>query len=40
MNSSKQACEMARSLKGVTDKDHFGSDAFVANGRIFARALA
>src|SRR5262249_4329525 len=29
-------CEMARAFDGVTEKDHFGSDAFVANGRIFA----
>jgi len=27
---------MARALDGVTEKDHFGSDAFVANKRIFA----
>ena len=27
---------MARALEGVTEKDHFGSDAFVANKRIFA----
>ena len=27
---------MARSFDGVTEKDHFGSDAFCANGRIFA----
>jgi hypothetical protein len=36
MISSKQAAEMARSLEGVTEKDHFGSDAFVAHKRIFA----
>ena len=36
MISSKQACEMARALEGVTEKDHFGSDAFVANKRTFA----
>ena len=36
MLSSQQACEMARALAGVTEKDHFGSDAFVANNRIFA----
>jgi hypothetical protein len=27
---------MARALSGVTEKDHFGSDAFYANKRIFA----
>ena len=34
--SPNKACEMARTFNGVTEKDHFGSDAFVANGRIFA----
>ncbi|MGZ3652565.1 MAG: MmcQ/YjbR family DNA-binding protein, partial [Bdellovibrionota bacterium] len=34
--SPLKACEMARALEGVTEKDHFGSDAFIANGRIFA----
>ncbi|MGE0634566.1 MAG: MmcQ/YjbR family DNA-binding protein [Pseudobdellovibrionaceae bacterium] len=34
--STRQVCEMARVFEGVTEKDHFGSDAFVANGRIFA----
>lgn len=34
--TARQVCEMARSLEGVTEKDHFGSDAFCANGRIFA----
>lgn len=29
-------CEMAHALDGVTEKDHFGSDAFMANKRIFA----
>lgn len=33
--SAKQICELARSFEGVTEKDHFGSDAFIANGRIF-----
>jgi len=28
-------CEMARAMAGVSEKDHFGSDAFIANGRIF-----
>ena len=36
MVSTKQACEMARTLEGISEKDHFGSDAFVANKRIFA----
>jgi hypothetical protein len=34
--TTKTACELARALAGVTEKDHFGADAFVANGRIFA----
>lgn len=34
--STRKACELARAFDGVTEKDHFGSDAFVANGRIFA----
>ncbi|MBI3556097.1 MAG: MmcQ/YjbR family DNA-binding protein [Deltaproteobacteria bacterium] len=34
--NTRTACEMARSLEGVTEKDHFGSDAFVAFGRMFA----
>jgi hypothetical protein len=34
--STTQVCEMARALDGATEKDHFGGDAFVANGRIFA----
>ena len=34
--STKQACELARKLEGVSEKNHFGSDAFCANGRIFA----
>ena len=34
--STKKACELARSFEGVTEKDHFGSDAFCAHGRIFA----
>lgn len=36
MISTRQACEMARALEGVSEKDHFGSDAFVANKRMFA----
>ncbi len=31
---------MARSYAGVSEKNHFGSDAFVANGRIFATVWA
>jgi hypothetical protein len=34
--SPNKVCEMARTFEGVTEKDHFGSDAFFANGRIFA----
>jgi hypothetical protein len=34
--SPNKVCEMARNFEGVTEKDHFGSDAFVANRRIFA----
>jgi hypothetical protein len=34
--SSKSACEIARALPNVSEKDHFGSDAFYANKRIFA----
>lgn len=34
--TTNQVCEMARAFDGVTEKDHFGSDAFCANGRIFA----
>jgi hypothetical protein len=30
-----QVCELARAFPGVTEKDHFGSDAFIAKGRIF-----
>jgi hypothetical protein len=36
MISTQMVCKMAQSLDGVTEKDHHGSDAFVANGRIFA----
>ena len=32
----KKVCEIARALEGVSEKDHFGGDAFVANGKIFA----
>lgn len=34
--TSQLACEIARSFEGVTEKDHFGSDAFSAGGRMFA----
>lgn len=36
MLSGKIACEIARRLPSVSEKDHFGSDAFYANKRIFA----
>jgi hypothetical protein len=36
MVSTRFVCEAARSLDGVSEKDHFGSDAFYANKRIFA----
>lgn len=31
-----RACELAKALLGVTKKEHFGSEAFVANNRMFA----
>lgn len=34
--TTNKVCEMARKFSGVSEKDHFGSDAFCANGRIFA----
>ena len=34
--TTQKVCDMARAFEGVTEKDHFGSDAFSANGRIFA----
>ena len=34
--SIKKVYEIARAIEGVTKKDHFGGDAFVANGKIFA----
>lgn len=34
--NTKTACSLARELEGVSEKDHFGSDAFYANKRIFA----
>jgi hypothetical protein len=36
MVSTKTVCEMAEALEGVTVKDHFGSDAYCANKRMFA----
>lgn len=33
--TSRRALELAKQLPGVTIKDHFGSDAFSANGRTF-----
>lgn len=34
--TTKRASVLLRALPDVTVKDHFGSDAFRANGRIFA----
>ena len=34
--TTRNACDLAKAFEGVTKKDHFGSDAFIANGRIFA----
>ena len=34
--NTKNACKLARALENVTEKDHFGSDAFYASKRIFA----
>ena len=34
--SLKKVFEIVRALEGVTEKDHFGGDAFLANGKIFA----
>jgi hypothetical protein len=34
--TSKLACNLIRKLEGITEKDHFGSDAFIANKRMFA----
>ncbi len=36
MLSFDSAVQIARSLEGISEKDHFGSDAFYANKRIFA----
>ena len=34
--TSQLACDLLRKLAGVSEKDHFGSDAFSANKRMFA----
>ncbi len=34
--TTKFVCETALAFEGVTQKEHCGSDAFCANGRIFA----
>lgn len=34
--NTKSACELARQLKDVTEKDHWGGDGFYANKKIFA----
>lgn len=34
--TTQQVCELAKKLDGVSEKVHFGKDAFIANGRIFA----
>ncbi len=34
--NSKTACDVIRKLPYISEKDHFGSDAFSANKRIFA----
>ena len=34
--TTKSVCKLAEKFDGVTVKDHFGSDAYCANGRIFA----
>ena len=36
----KKVYEIIRKLDGVTEKDHFGGDAFVANKKIFATVWA
>jgi hypothetical protein len=40
MISLKTAREMLLKLEGVTEKDHFGNDAFYANKRIFATIVS
>ncbi len=34
--TTQQAAQRAKTLEGVIKKEHFGSEAFVANGRMFA----
>src|ERR1700733_4401947 len=34
--TTKSVCKLAQKFDGVTVKNHFGSDAYCANGRIFA----
>jgi hypothetical protein len=34
--TTRAVCKLAEKFEGVTIKDHFGSDAYCANGRIFA----
>src|SRR5262245_10001173 len=34
--TTQSVCKLAEKFEGVTVKDHFGSDAYCANGRIFA----
>ncbi len=36
MLTTRWVCNLAETLPGVTVKDHFGSDAYRANERIFA----
>ena len=36
MLTTKQACDLARALPEVSEKDHFGSDAFRTPGGTFA----
>ena len=35
MLTSNAVCELVRALPEVTEKDHFGTDAFIANKRHF-----
>ncbi len=34
--TTRAVCKLAEKFEGVTVKNHFGSDAYCANGRIFA----
>ncbi len=36
MITPQAACQIARDLPGVSEKDHFGGDGFYVNKRIFA----